>query len=373
MPAKKAIILGLLSAVLAASVSEAAERIKILVDQDSAGPQGTNFLSLLMLLMSEDVELLGITTVSGDQWVRPATVFALHALELTGRPEVPVVQGAEMPLLNRAIEIEGRESLYGSHPSWHGSFNPDAPPPERVWEPPGGPPKLKAREGHAADFIIETLRTHPGEVVLYCAGPLTNLALAVRLAPDIVGLTRSLHVMGSSRGGGFELNWWWDPEAVAIVMREPWKDIVVTTGELGFEVFSDEALMRPIADAGGRLAKHVRDLYLEYESPDNNTQWSAMWDEVAVAALLDPSVIRRSEVLYLDAVIDPGPRYGHTLVWRKPEEPLSFLLSYSGPDPTDLSKWSSHLEPPYDRQPAKVYLEADLLRFRKLFVELLSR
>jgi inosine-uridine nucleoside N-ribohydrolase len=373
MRVKERFVAGLLAAVLSASSASAAEKIKVLADQDSAGPQGTNFLSLLMLLMSEDVELLGITTVSGDQWVRPATVFALHALELTGRPDVPVVQGAEMPLLNRGSGIEGRESLYGSHPSWHGSFNPDAPPRERTWDPPGGPPKVKPREGHAADFIIETLRAHPGEVVLYCAGPLTNLALAVRLAPDIVGLARSLHVMGASRGGGFELNWWWDPEAVAIVMREPWKEIVVTTGELGFEVFSDEALMRPIAESGGRLAKHVRDLYLEYESPDNNTQWSAMWDELAVAALLDPGVIRRSEVLYLDAVIDPGPRYGHTLVWRKPEEPLSFLLSYSGPDPTDLSKWSSHLEPPYDRQLAKVYLEADVPRFRKLFVDLLSR
>ena len=373
MRVKETCAAGLVVTVLSLTAPEAAEKIKVLADQDSAGPQGTNFLSLLMLLMSEDVELLGITTVSGDQWVRPATVFALHALELTGRPDVPVVQGAEMPLLNRGEEIEGRESLYGSHPSWHGSFNPDAPPPERVWDPPGGPPKLKAREGHAADFIIETLRAHPGEVVLYCAGPLTNLALAVRFAPDIVGLARSLHVMGASRGGGFELNWWWDPEAVAIVMREPWKEIVVTTGELGFEVFSDEALMRPIAESGGRLANHVRDLYLEYESPDDNTQWSAMWDELAVAALLDPGVVRRSEVLYLDAVIDPGPRYGHTLVWRKPEEPLSFLISYSGPDPTDLSKWSSHLEPPYDRQPAKVYVEADVPRFRALFVELLSR
>ncbi len=373
MRVKRGLVAGVLVAVLSSPSAYAAERIKVLADQDSAGPHGTNFLSLLMLLMSKDVELLGITTVSGDQWVRPATVFALHALELTGRPEVPVVEGAEMPLLNRANGIEGRESLYGSHPSWHGSFNPDAPPPERTWDPPGGPPKLKARPGHAADFIIETLRAHPGEVVLYCAGPLTNVALAVRLAPDIVGLARSLHVMGASRGGGFELNWWWDPEAAAIVMREPWKEIVVTTGELGFEVLSDEALMRPIANAGGRLAKHVRDLYLEYESPDHNTQWSAMWDEIAVAALLDPSVIRKSEVLYLDAVIDPGPKYGHTLVWRKPEEPLSFLLSYSGPDPTDRSKWRSHLEPPYDRRPAAVYAEVDVPKFRALFIDLLSR
>ena len=98
-----------------------------------------------------------------------------------------------------------------------------------------------------------------------------------------------------------------------------------------------------------------------------------MLDELAVAALLDPSVIRESETLYLDAVIQQGPKYGHSLVWRKPEEPSSFFLSYSGPDPVDSSKWSSHLEPPYDRRPAQVYLEADVAKFRALVVELLSR
>jgi inosine-uridine nucleoside N-ribohydrolase len=358
---------------LATADASAREKIKVLADQDTAGPQGTNFLSLLMLLMSEDVELLGITTVSGDQWVGQGTVFTLHALEITGRPDVPVVQGAELPLLNRGHLVEARESLHGSHPSWHGSFNPDTPPPERTWDPPAGPPRLKPRSGHAVNFIVETLRAHPGEVVLYCAGPLTNVALAVRLAPDVVGLARSIHIMGGSDRGGFELNWWWDPEAASIVMREPWKEIVVTTGEMGGKALSDEALMRRIADSGGRLAKHVRDLYVDYRGPDANTQWSMMWDEVAVAALLDPSVITRSETLYLDAVIDSGPKYGHTLVWRKPEEPLSFFLPYSGPDPVDLSKWAGHLEPPYDRRPAKVYVEADIEKFRALFVELLSR
>ncbi len=373
MRMKRGLFAGIFVALLAGSAADAGERIKVLADQDSAGPQGTNFLSLLMLLMSPDVDLLGITTVSGDQWVRPATVFALHALELTGRAEVPVVQGAEMPLLNRPALQEGREALFGSHPTWHGAFNPDAPPQERTWDPPGGPPKLKARPGHAADFIIETLRAHPGEVVLYCAGPLTNVALAVRLAPDIVGLARSIHIMGGSRASGWELNWWWDPEAAAIVLHEPWKEIVVTTGEMGAQVYADEALMRKVADAAGSLAKHVRELYLDYRSPDHNTQWSMMWDELAVAALLDSSVIEKSETLYLDVVIDQGPHYGHSLVWRKPEVPLSFFLAYSGPDPVDQEKWRSHLEPPYDRHPARVYLEADVEKFRALFVDLLSR
>ena len=61
------------------------KKIKVIADQDSAGPQGTNFLSLLMLLRAPQIDLLGITTISGDQWVNPATVFALWATEEAGR------------------------------------------------------------------------------------------------------------------------------------------------------------------------------------------------------------------------------------------------------------------------------------------------
>src|ERR1700730_12194763 len=125
------------------------KKIKIIADQDSAGPQGTNFLSLLMLLRAKQVDLLGITTISGDQWVEPATVFALWATEITGRTDVPVVKGAENPLVNSKHEVELREALYGSIVGWRGSFNPDAPPPNETWAPPGGFPKVKARPGRA--------------------------------------------------------------------------------------------------------------------------------------------------------------------------------------------------------------------------------
>jgi inosine-uridine nucleoside N-ribohydrolase len=364
-----------LFSLLAVSPASAApqQAIKVIADQDSAGPEGTNYLSLLMLLLAPQVELLGITTVSGDQWVKQATVFALHAIELTGRPEVPVVQGTEMPLLNSAAEQERREALFGSYPNWHGVFNPDAPPPGRTWEPPGGWPETKARSGHAADFIIETIRKHPGEVVLYCAGPLTNVALAVRLDPGIVELTRAIYIMGGSSRGGPELNWWWDPEAAAIVMREPWKEIVVTPFETGGQVWSSAELMRPIAASGGRLADHIRSTYLEYEPQDANTVWGMMWDEVTVASLLDPTVISKWEELYLDVVIDHGPTYGETRVWRRPPAVLSFFLPYSGPDPMDSGPWEGHHRPPYGRHPAQVQMEVDVEKFSSLFVELLSR
>jgi inosine-uridine nucleoside N-ribohydrolase len=371
VPALLVVLCTLLPGALAGALPQ--QPIKVIADQDSAGPHGTNFLSLLMLLMAPEVDLLGITTVAGDQWVKPETIFALYALELTGRSEVPVVEGAEMPLLNSVEEQEGRESLFGSHPTWHGAFNPDAPPPERTWEPPGGWPAIEPRPGHAADFIIETIRAHPGEVILYCAGPLTNVALAVRLDPAIVELTRAVYIMGGNIGGGWELNWWWDPEAAAIVLREPWKEIVISPFETGATVWSSADLMLPIASSGGRLADHIRALYLEYEPQDKNTVWSMMWDEVTVASMLDPSVISKWEELYLDVVIQHGPKYGHAVVWRRPTEAPSFFLPYSGPDPLDLEKWKGHLSPPYNFHPAQVQMEVDQEKFRSLFIELLSR
>ena len=82
------------------------KKIKVIADQDSAGPQGTNFLSLLMLLRAPQIDLLGITTISGDQWVDPATVFALWATEQAGRTDVPVIKGAEMPLIHTRRQQE---------------------------------------------------------------------------------------------------------------------------------------------------------------------------------------------------------------------------------------------------------------------------
>ncbi len=348
-------------------------RLKVIADQDSAGPQGTNFLSLLMLLNAPAVELLGITTVSGDQWVEPATVFALHALELTGRRDVPVVKGAERPLLNSAREQELREALYGSYPGWHGSLNPDTPAPSRTWAPPGGFPTTKARPGRAADFLIDTIRAHPHEVVLYFGGPLTNLALAVAMDPGIVPLTKALYIMGASSSGGPELNWWWDPEAAAIVMRQHWPQMVVTPYEAGAQPVSSEALMRRVAKSGGRLARHVQEVYLDAPPLPGTSYWSPMWDEVLVAALLHPSVITKSEVMYLDVDITHGPKYGHTVIWKKPEAPLSFFLPYSGPDGVDPAKWTAHLDPPSHLSPATVHLDVDVPRFEDIFVDLMSR
>src|SRR5258705_3218727 len=353
-------------------VSAQTQKIKIIADQDSAGAEGTNFLSLLMLLRAPQIDLLGITTVSGDQWVEPATVFALWATEITGRTDVPVIKGAELPLLNSQREQEARESLFGSYLAWHGSFNPDAPNAKETWAPPGGYPKVKPKPGRAADFIIETIRAHPGEVVLYCPWPLTNIALAVSMDHDIVPLTKAIYIMGGSSGGGPELNWWWDPEAAAIVLRQPWKQIVVTPFEAGEQVWSSERLMKKVVSAGGPLASHIKQVYLDRQPMAGTSTWSMMWDELTVASILDPSVIKQSETMYLDVGITHGPKYGHTVVWKRASDVPEFFLAYSGPRPVDREKWLGHLNPPAHLHPASVQMDVDVAKFEKIFVDLMS-
>lgn len=348
------------------------QRIKVIADQDSAGPAGTNILSLLMLLRAPQIDLLGITTVSGDQYVEPATVFALWATEITKRPDVPVIKGAELPLINTQREQEAREKVYGSYLGWHGSFNPDAPDPKETWAPPGGYPKANVRPGRAADFIIDTVRANPGEVVLYCAGPLTNIALAVSMDRDIVPLTKAIYIMGGSSGGGPELNWWWDPEGAAIVLRQPWKRIVVSPFEAGAQAWSSAALMERVVAGGGPLASHVKQVYLDQPSQAGTSTWSMMWDEVLMASLIDPAVITKSETMYLDVDITHGPKYGHTVVWKPSQQVPQFFLPYSGPRAVDTARWKDHLTPPPQLHPAEVQTEVDVRRFEDLFVELMS-
>src|SRR5215831_953449 len=108
---KFGVLLGLFLLFLS-SVTQA-QKIKVIVDQDARGPATTDMQSMLVFLQSDKFDVLGITTVSGDQWVREETQRTLRLLEIAGRTDVPVIAGAEFPLLNSKEESERWETLYG--------------------------------------------------------------------------------------------------------------------------------------------------------------------------------------------------------------------------------------------------------------------
>src|SRR2546429_8134624 len=106
--------LALVSLLVVFSVSFAsAQEIKVIVDQDARGPGTSDQQAILVFLQSEKFDVLGITTVSGDQWVKEEAQHVLRLLEISARTDVPVYQGAEFPLLNSKEESERWEALYG--------------------------------------------------------------------------------------------------------------------------------------------------------------------------------------------------------------------------------------------------------------------
>src|SRR5690348_12935046 len=94
---------------------------KIIIDQDAAGPAGTDQQSILLLIQSPQTEVLGITVVTGDSWLKSEVAHTLRTLEIIGRTDIPVVAGAEYPLVRRKQETELWEKRYGSV-TWVGAW-----------------------------------------------------------------------------------------------------------------------------------------------------------------------------------------------------------------------------------------------------------
>src|SRR5271155_2760130 len=171
---------------------------KIIIDQDAAGPAGTDQQSMLLLIQSPQTEVLGITVVTGDQWLNEEVAHTLRMLELIGRTDIPVVPGAEYPLVRRKEEAERWEQQYGNVP-WLGACTPrHYHPPDELGEMAEGKPTTKPANEDAAHFLLRMVHQFPNQVTIYEGGPMTNLALAISLDPEFVGLAKELVFMGGS-------------------------------------------------------------------------------------------------------------------------------------------------------------------------------
>src|SRR5205807_10409672 len=108
---------------LVTCLPSAAQKRKIIIDQDAAGPAGTDQQSILLLIQSPQTEVLGITVVTGDQWLKAELAHTLRMLELIGRTDMPVVRGAQYPLVRTKEESELDEQRYGRF-AWLGAWTP---------------------------------------------------------------------------------------------------------------------------------------------------------------------------------------------------------------------------------------------------------
>src|SRR3984885_3229405 len=303
-----------------------AEKRKIIIDQDAAGPAGTDQQSMLLLIQSPRTEVLGITVVTGDMWLTEEVAHTLRMLELIGRTDIPVVPGAEYPLLRQKEETEQWEQRYGVV-AWLGPWTPGrSPPPTELGQMPEGNPTTKPRDEDAAHFLVRMVRKHPREITIYEGGPMTNLALAISIDPEFASLAKELVFMGGSLNPKtddpefintprHEFNLWFDPEAAHIVLRAPWKKIVCTTVDISLKTRLTEDLLSRVK-AGSTAAAHYVGSYSHLYGPYNY-----LWDELSAASWLDPSLITAKETRYLDVDLSRGASYGNTLSWTEQDKP----------------------------------------------------
>lgn len=329
------------------------EKRKIIIDQDAAGPAGTDQQSMMLLIQSPQTEVLGITVVTGDQWLHEEVAHTMRMLELIGRIDIPVVPGAEYPLMRRKLDTELWEQQFGSI-AWLGAWTSRFYHlPDQLGEMPEGEPTTKPADEDAAHFLLRMVHRFPHQVTIYEGGPMTNLALAISIDPEFAGLVKELVFMGGSlnprtddpefvNNPTHEFNLWFDPEAAHIVFLAPWKKIVCTPVDISVKTRFTPVLMDRIKASDSAAARYIG----KYARLRGN--YNYLWDELAAAAWLDPSIITKKEMLFMDIDLDRGASYGNTLSWVDRDKP-----NLVGP-------------------PVEVQDDLDLEKFYKMFVDLLS-
>jgi inosine-uridine nucleoside N-ribohydrolase len=366
----------------------AGSKRKVIYDQDNSGPFGTDILGTLMMLQADNIDLLGITLVTGDAWMKQEMAFTLRLLEMMGRTEIPVYAGAEFPMLNTKEEWQLRQLLYGGHrlDPWMGAFNRANGGPNEVKPLP--PPydrfaNVTAQQEHAARFILKTVRENPGQVTIYAGGPLTNLALAIALAPDIVSMVPEVVIMGT----GFHVftnafNIFFDPESARRVLRAAWPKCSIVTVDIAEEIHEGDEIApgrRMIEKIVAHAESPISDLFQTYAVEplrrNPNTHFFRMADEMIAAQVIDPSVFTKSEQMYVDICTTPGPRYGDSMFWPKNWQDVPDAgKSVSAADRrVFVDPRQFYLGPPPSAGLVNVLLEVDHDRFKKLFVDLMTK
>lgn len=328
-----AILLASLAAVqISPAHAAAAMPRKVIIDQDAF--EGPGLQPILMLLQDPDVEVLGITTVSGDGWQPEETAATLRMLELVGRTDIPVIAGATFPLINSKARNKAREALYGALPytgawmdSWP-SYNtiarrlPHAP---NVVPPMAeGMPTTKPYPGSAAQFLLDQSRKYPGQITIIAMGPLTNLALAQRLDDDFAARIKEVVTEGGNLVSGdiagqhdefdmqvvysprMSFNHFWDPEAAHIVFTSPWPKLSLVTADASAPITGTKALIERATAAPCRVARYVKSI----AQPGY-----PLWDETQAASWMKPGIITRKGRLAMDVDLMPGANYGALLTW----------------------------------------------------------
>ena len=322
MMSKLSAILLLIIALLMPIRTEAADRELVLLDSDMID-MFDDGVAMMMLAKAPNIKLLGVTVSTGNDWAQNGTASAIRQLEGIGVADVPVVEGSTPKAIRKRFanlqsEIEqfgyGFDQYYGfaSHEEpadWKSAYRKNY----------GAAPTLEPLKATAEDFIILMVRAHPNEVTVVEIGPCTNLAAAIKKAPDIIPMIKRVVYMGGAffQTGNVtpaaEFNIWIDPTAAKECIRAEFNEQIFVPLDACEKVVLDRDEFRRIIK--GIKSPIIAELNDRVMSKDNSKQMF-VWDILAAAAVIDPSIIIEEETMPVDVNDVYSPSYGETLAYR---------------------------------------------------------
>jgi inosine-uridine nucleoside N-ribohydrolase len=282
-------------------------RVPVLIDCD---PGHDDAIALLLALASPELDVLGVTTVSGNTTLEKTTTNALRVLEFVGRGDVPVAAGAERPLV--------REPFVADYV--HGETGLDGP----ALPPPAGEPLRR----HAVDFLAERLLASARPVTLIPTGPLTNVAILLATHPEAVARIERIVLMGGSIAEGnvtpaAEFNVWADPEAAARVFASG-LDVTMIGLDVTHQALvtaADTELLRGLGRTGAMVAE-LLDFFSRFHAETYGFDGAPVHDAVAVAEVARPGLV---ETVERHVAVECGSELcrGRTVVdrWRRTDNP----------------------------------------------------
>lgn len=273
---------------------------RMVIDTDTGSDDA---VALVLALTNPDVEVEAITVVSGNVPLETGVQNALYTVEVCGK-DVPVYAGADRPLLREAVfaqNVHGEDGM--------GDIGLDL-------------MGRKATAGHGVDVLIECARKHPGELTLVTLGPLTNLALALRKAPEIAGLYRRVVMMiGAADGLGnvtpaAEFNVYVDPEAADIVFQSG-----MPLEMVGWDVSRKDAVLsrsdaEELSSRGpvGEFAMAIQRKLWDFCRDITKLEGIDMPDPITMAVAIDPAVAQEAVDRYVAVETKGEHTFGCTLV-----------------------------------------------------------
>lgn len=256
---------------------------KIILDCD---PGHDDAVAIILAGGDPNIDLLGITTIGGNQTLPKVTHNALSVIRVARLTDVPVYAGCSRPLVR---EVEVAEGIHGDS----GLDGVDLP-----------EPITEVGAQHAVDYIIDTIMNNePNTVTLVPTGPLTNIAMAVRKEPRIAERVQEVVLMGGGYHTGnwsavAEFNIIVDPEAAHIVFNERWPLTMVGL-DLTHQALATPAVVERIRAIGSECSEFVLGLFAFFRKAYQEQQGfenPPVHDPCAVAYLIDPTIVSTQKV-----------------------------------------------------------------------------